>query len=69
MWRITRPQGGKEEMSIDAKIEEEAYRAVNTVCAMIWPKQRERILKAIIVGIMVFMKWETVTLKKDGEHE
>ncbi len=52
-------------MSIDDQLEQAAYSAVKAICMMIWPVQRERILKAIIINIMIFMKWETVTLKED----
>jgi hypothetical protein len=52
-------------MALDDKIESAAYDAVNAVCAMPWPKQKERILRAIVIGIMAHMNWETLTIKDE----
>lgn len=52
-------------MSIDVQIEQKAYSAVNEVCNMPWPVQRERVLLNIIKAIMIKMNWETVTFRRD----
>ena len=54
-------------MALDEQAEEAAYKAVNDVAKLIWPKQRERIMKNILVAIMVYMNWSEVRLEKDNE--
>lgn len=56
-------------MSIDSQIEDAAYKAVDAVIKMIWPKQRERILKIIVIEIMTFMKWPSVTLLESNDEK
>lgn len=52
-------------MALDDNTEDAAYAAIRAVCQMIRADQRERILKFIVTDIMVFMKWDTVTLKRE----
>lgn len=56
------------DMAEDDKIEEEAYRAVNNVAGMLWQKQKRRIFKNIVSGIMQHMGWTEVKLSK-GEGD